>query len=73
LGTHVFGGDPYWTGVMGRAYVEGVRAGAENRLAVVARSFPGKGSSDRSVDVEVPTVRRSLEQLKQIELARSLP
>ena len=69
LGTHVFGGDPYWTGVMGRAYVEGVRAGAANRLAVVARSFPGKGSSDRSVDVEVPTVRRSLEQLKQIELA----
>ena len=69
LGTHVFGGDPYWVGLMGRAYVEGVRAGADNRLAVVARSFPGKGSSDRPVDVEVPTVRRSLEQLKQIELA----
>ena len=69
LGTSVFGGDPYWTGLMGRAYIEGVHNGGQNRLAVVARSFPGKGSSDRPVDVEVPTVRRSLEQLKQIELA----
>jgi len=69
LGTNVFGGDPYWVGLMGRAYIEGVHAGAGQRLAVAARSFPGQGSSDRPVDVEVPTVRRSLEQLKQIELA----
>ena len=69
LGTSVFGGDPYWTGQMGIAYVTGVHSGSVGRLAVAARSFPGKGSSDRSVDVEVPTVRRSLEQLKQIELA----
>jgi len=68
LGTHVFGGDPYWVSLMGSAYIEGVHGGGD-RLAVVARSFPGKGSSDRPVDVEVPTVRRSLEQLKQIELA----
>ena len=69
LGTHSFGGDPYWVGLMGRAYVEGAHTGSGSRLAVVARSFPGKGSSDRPVDVEVPTVRRSLDQLKQIELA----
>lgn len=69
LGTHSFGGDPYWVGLMGRAYIEGAHAGSTNRLAVVARSFPGKGSSDRPVDEEVPTVRRSLDQLKQIELA----
>lgn len=69
LGTRSFGGDPFWVGVMGRAYIKGVHAGSNNRVAVVARSFPGKGSSDRPVDVEVPTVRRSLEQLKQIELA----
>ena len=69
LGTNVFGGDPYWVGLMGRAYIEGVHAGAGQRLAVAARSFPGQGSSDRPVEVEVPTVRRSLEQLKQIELA----
>ncbi len=69
LGTHSFGGDPYWVGQMGRAYIEGVHAGSNSRLAVAARSFPGKGSSDRPVDEEVPTVRRSLDQLKQIELA----
>ena len=69
LGTHAFSGDPYWTGLLGRAYIEGAHSGSANRLAVVARSFPGKGSSDRPVDEEVPTVRRSLEQLKQIELA----
>ena len=43
--------------------------GRNNRLAVAARSLPGKGGSDRPVDEEVPTVRRSLDQLKQIELA----
>ena len=69
LGTHSFGGDPYWVGQMGRSYIEGVHTGSNNRLAVAARSFPGKGSSDRPVDEEVPTVRRSLDQLKQIELA----
>jgi beta-N-acetylhexosaminidase len=69
LGTNSFGGDPYWTGQMGRAYVAGIHAGGEGRLAVSPKSFPGKGSSDRPVTEEVPTVRRSLEQLKQIELA----
>lgn len=69
LGTNSFGGDPFWTGLMGRAYISGVHAGSEGRLAVSAKSFPGKGSSDRPVAEEVPTVRRSLEQLKQIELA----
>lgn len=69
LGTRSFGGDPFWVGVMGRAYIEGVHSGSESRIAVAARSFPGKGSSDRPVDDEVPTVRRSLDQLKQIELA----
>lgn len=69
LGTNSFGGDPYWTGLMGQAYVEGMREGSSNRLAVTAKSFPGMGSSDRPITEEVPTVRRSLEQLKQIELA----
>jgi beta-N-acetylhexosaminidase len=54
---------------MGHAYTEGIHTGSSNRLAVVAKHFPGNGSSDRSVAEEVPTVRKSLEQLKQIELA----
>lgn len=69
LGTNTFGGDPYWVGLMGQAYIEGVHAGSGDRMAVVAKHFPGAGSSDRSSSEEVPTVRKSLEQLKQIELA----
>jgi beta-N-acetylhexosaminidase len=68
-GTRSFGGDPYWVGLMGRAYITGVHAGSNNMMAVAAKHFPGNGSSDRSVYEEVPTVRKSLEQLKQIELA----
>lgn len=69
LGTRSFGGDPYWVGLMGRAYTTGVHMGSNGRIAVIAKHFPGNGSSDRSVYQEVPTVRKSLEQLKQIELA----
>lgn len=69
LGVRTFGGDPYWVGLMGHAYTAGIHIGSNNRLAVVAKHFPGNGSSDRPVDQEVPTVRKSLEQLKQIELA----
>ena len=69
LGTTTFGGDPYWVGILGQSYSAGVHAGSQNRVAVIAKSFPGTGSSDRPTDEEVPTVRKSLEQLKQIELA----
>ncbi len=69
IGTRVFGGDPYWVGRFGAAYVSGVHIGSHNRIAVVASRFPGLGSSDRSVEDEIPTVQKSLEQLKQIELA----
>ncbi|HSM56149.1 MAG TPA: glycoside hydrolase family 3 N-terminal domain-containing protein [Candidatus Sulfomarinibacteraceae bacterium] len=69
LGVRTFGGDPYWVGLMGRAYTTGVHDGADGRVALVARHFPGRGSSDRPLDEEVSTVRKSLEQLKQVELA----
>jgi beta-N-acetylhexosaminidase len=36
---------------------------------VVAKNFPGRGDSDRSPEEEVATVQKSLEQLKQVELA----
>lgn len=67
--TRVFGGDPYWVGRFGAAYTRGVHVGGRNRVAVVAKSFPGLGSADRVVEEEIPTVQKSLEQLKQIELA----
>ena len=68
LGVRTFGGDPFWVGEMGRAYVSGVHEGSEGRMAVIAKHFPGHGSSDRLPEEEVATVRKSLEQLKQIEL-----
>jgi beta-N-acetylhexosaminidase len=69
LGTRTFGGDPYWVGLMGQAYTEGVHKGSNGRIAVIAKHFPGYGSSDRPLNEEVGTVRKSLEQLKQLELA----
>ncbi|HPN50175.1 MAG TPA: glycoside hydrolase family 3 N-terminal domain-containing protein, partial [Anaerolineaceae bacterium] len=68
LGTRTFGGDPYWVGEMGKAYIAGLHTGSQNRLAVIAKHFPGRGSSDRLPEEEVATVRKSLDQLKQIEL-----
>jgi beta-N-acetylhexosaminidase len=68
LGTRSFGGDPFWVGEMGSAYIAGLHTGSEGRLMVIAKHFPGRGGSDRSPEEEVATVRKSLEQLKQIEL-----
>jgi beta-N-acetylhexosaminidase len=69
ISTRSFGGDPYWVGEMGSAFISGLHAGSDGRMLVIAKHFPGLGSSDRPADEEVPTVRKSLEQLKQIELA----
>jgi beta-N-acetylhexosaminidase len=68
LGVRTFGGDPYWVGEMGRALVSGIHSGSGNRIAVIAKHFPGHGSSDRLPEEEVATVPKSLEQLKLIDL-----
>jgi len=69
LGASVFGGDPFWVTALGGAYVSGLHTGAGGQILVVPKHFPGRGSADRSSEQEVATVRKSLEQLKQIELA----
>lgn len=69
LGNRSFGGDPYWVGEMGKAYIQGLHHGSEGRIMVVATHFPGQGSADRPFGEEIATIRKSLEQLKQIELA----
>lgn len=69
LGVRSFGGDPYWVSEMGKAYIQGVHEGANGRIALIAKHFPGLGSADRPIEEEVATIRKSLEQLKQIELA----
>jgi beta-N-acetylhexosaminidase len=69
LGVRSFGGEPFWVGKMGQAYIRGVHQGADGRVAVIAKHFPGLGASDRSPDEEVSTVQRTLEKLRQIDLA----
>ena len=68
LGVNAFGGNPYWVGEMSKAFISGLHTGSSNRMLVVAQNFPGTGNSDRSPEMEVSTVRKSLEQLKQGEL-----
>ncbi len=69
MNVRLFGGDPYWVGQMGQSYIRGVHEGSNGHIAVIAKNFPGRGSADRPAENEVATVRKSLEQLKQIELA----
>ena len=69
LGVRVFGGEPFWVGQMGQAYIKGVHEGAEGQVAVVAKHFPGLGASERSLEEEISTVQRTLEKLRQIDLA----
>lgn len=68
MGVRVFGGDPFWVSKLGRAFIEGIHEGGQGNLAIIAKHFPGLGGSDRNVLVEVPTIRRSQDQLQQTEL-----
>ncbi len=69
LGTRTFGGDPFWVGKIGQAFIRGVQLGARGGVLTAAKHFPGQGGSDRRPEDEVPTVQRPLQQLRQIELA----
>ena len=69
LGGNSFGGSPFWVSKMGQAYISGLHQGSDNRLLVIAKNFPGRGSADRSPDVEVATVRKTLDQLINNEFA----
>jgi beta-N-acetylhexosaminidase len=64
-GVKVFGGDPYWVGALGQAYVRGLRAGSIDRLAAVLKHFPGEGA----LNDETYTLDRSLDDLKKIDLS----
>lgn len=68
LGVESFGGDPYWVGQTGRAYILGLHAGSQGRMVAIAKHLPGRGGLDQAPDQEIPTVRKSLAQLSQLEL-----
>jgi beta-N-acetylhexosaminidase len=46
-----------------------VHRGGDGRVAVIAKHFPGYGSGDRPLNEDLSTARRSLDQLRQVELA----
>lgn len=69
IGIRSFGGDATWVGELAAAYVRGVHEGSAGRMITVAKHFPGHGGSDRGTDNEVPTVIKSLDQLRATELA----
>jgi beta-N-acetylhexosaminidase len=68
LGSSAFGGNSFWVSELGRAYISGVHIGGANRVATVARHFPGQGSSDRPPAEEVATIQKSLEEMRQTAL-----
>ena len=68
LGVRTFGGDPYWVSLLGQAYITGIHNGSSGRMATIATHFPGRGSSDRPPETEIATIRKSLDQLKRVEL-----
>jgi beta-N-acetylhexosaminidase len=69
LGARTFGGDPFWVGEMGQAFIQGLQEGSEQKMAVIATHFPGIGASDRSPEEEVATIRKAMEDLRLIDLA----
>jgi beta-N-acetylhexosaminidase len=68
LGVRTFGGDPFWVGKLGQAYVQGVHLGSDSQVLTIAKHFPGFGSSDRQINQGVPTILKSLDDLRQTEL-----
>jgi len=66
LGTASFGGSPYWVGEMAGQFISGVHAGS-NQIAVVSTHFPGSSGTDRPREEDIPTVRRTIEQLTEFE------
>lgn len=68
LGIQSFGGDPYWVSRLGSAYISGVHQGSNQRVATIARHFPGQGDIDRLPNQEVATVQKSQTELRRTAL-----
>lgn len=69
MGTRSFGGSAFWVSQMGKAFIRGLHTGSAGQMLVVAKHFPGRGSADRSPSEEMATVRKTFEELKDVELA----
>ena len=68
LRANSFGGSSYWVSQMGTAFVSGLHTGSNHQLAVIGRDFPGFTGGDKPLYEEIPSVRKSLDQLLLTEL-----
>lgn len=68
-GAQLYGGNPYWVGKIGQAFIQGLHEGSDNQVAVVAQHFPGYGDGDRTLGEQIPAVNKSREDLLAVDLA----
>ncbi|MGD2027420.1 MAG: glycoside hydrolase family 3 N-terminal domain-containing protein, partial [Anaerolineales bacterium] len=68
LGVNSFSGSPFWTGELGKAFIAGLHEGSDDKLAVVGKNFPGFVGGNLPLNEEIPTVRKTLDQLLRNEL-----
>jgi beta-N-acetylhexosaminidase len=68
-GAQLFGGNPYWVGKIGQAFIQGLHEGSDNHVAVMAQHFPGYGDGDRTLRDQIPAVNKSRDDLLAVDLA----
>ncbi|MEM9775853.1 MAG: glycoside hydrolase family 3 N-terminal domain-containing protein, partial [Chloroflexota bacterium] len=66
--TDSFGESPYWVGLFAENYIFGVKEGSNGRIAVIGSDFPGAGGSDRPLNSEIATVRKTLQEMQDEDL-----
>ena len=67
-GVRSFGGHQYWVSQLGKAYIKGIHMGSKGRLAVIPMAFPGTGAADRSTEINIPSISKSMEEILQIDM-----
>ena len=68
IGTHSFGGSPSWVSQLGNQVLSGIKQASNNQIIVVSSNFPEISHSDRDPAQEIPTIRRSLTEMENVEL-----
>lgn len=63
-----FGESPYWVGLFSEGYINGIQKGGNGRIMVIASDFPGAGGSDRPLNSDIATVRKTLQEMQNGDL-----
>lgn len=65
IGDRSFGSDPATVSALGEQWIQGLRDGG---IVPCGKHFPGHGDTDKDSHLDLPTVDRSLDELRKIEL-----